>query len=112
MVESWNKLCVVPFERVSHCSAFTENGSFLVCYINDQVEEPDFKFVLDDTETLHEKKDPDIQQHSYVATFMQSLVLLDGANMVAYYTDGRGYIRSEVISGMDELKPLLFLFLL
>ena len=84
VVESWNKLCVVPFERVSHCSAFTENGSLLVCYINDQVEEPDFKFVLVDTETLHEKQDPDIQQHSYVATFMESLVLLDGANTVAY----------------------------
>ena len=27
VVESWNKLRVVPFERVSHCSAFTENGS-------------------------------------------------------------------------------------
>ncbi|KAM4071905.1 hypothetical protein ACJW30_11G093700 [Castanea mollissima] len=82
--ESWNKLCVVPFERVSHCSAFTENGSLLVCYINDQEEKPDFKFVLVDTETLHEKKDPDIQQHSYVANFMESLVLLDGTNMVAY----------------------------
>ena len=57
---------------------------FLVCYINDQVKEPDFKFVLVDTETLHEKKHLDIQQHSYVATFMESLVLLDGANMEAY----------------------------
>uniref|UniRef100_A0A7N2LGL4 F-box domain-containing protein n=1 Tax=Quercus lobata TaxID=97700 RepID=A0A7N2LGL4_QUELO len=84
VVASWNKLRVVPFERVSHCSAFTENGSLLVCYINDQVEEPDFNFVLVDIETLHEKKDPDIQQHSYVATFMESLVLLDGANTVAY----------------------------
>uniref|UniRef100_A0A7N2M8U2 F-box protein n=1 Tax=Quercus lobata TaxID=97700 RepID=A0A7N2M8U2_QUELO len=84
VVESWNKLRVVPFERVSHCSAFIENGSLLVCYINDQVEEPDFKFVLVDTETLHEKKDLDIQQHSYVATFMESLVLLDGANTEAY----------------------------
>ncbi|XP_065630169.1 F-box/kelch-repeat protein At3g23880-like [Quercus suber] len=84
VVESWNKLRVVPLERISHCSAFTENGSLLVCYINDRVEEPDFKFVLVDTKTLHEKKDPDIQQHSYVATFMESLVLLDGANTVAY----------------------------
>ena len=68
-------LIAVPLLRMVH---------FLVCYINDQVEESDFKFVLVDTETLHEKKDPDIQQHSYVATFMESLVLLDGANTVAY----------------------------
>ena len=68
-------LIAVPLLRMVH---------FLVCYINDQVKEPDFKFVLVDTETLHEKKDLDIQQHSYVATFMESLVLLDGANMEAY----------------------------
>ena len=41
------------------------------------------KFVLVDTETLHEK-DFDIQQPSSVATFMESLALLDGANMVSY----------------------------
>uniref|UniRef100_A0A7N2LI43 F-box domain-containing protein n=1 Tax=Quercus lobata TaxID=97700 RepID=A0A7N2LI43_QUELO len=31
-----------------------------------------------------EKKDPDIQYPSLVATFMESLVLLDGANMVSH----------------------------
>ena len=84
VVESWIKLFVVPFERVAHCSAFMEYGSLLVCYINDRVESQDFKFVLVDIETLHEKKDLDIQHHSYVATFMESLVLLDGANVVSY----------------------------
>ncbi|XP_075643146.1 F-box/kelch-repeat protein At3g06240-like [Castanea sativa] len=84
VVESWNKLFVVPFERVAHCIAFTEYGSLLVCYISDQVEAHGFKFVLVDTETLHEKKDPDIQHYSSVATFMESLVLFDGANVVSY----------------------------
>ncbi|XP_030966974.1 F-box protein CPR1-like [Quercus lobata] len=84
VIESWNKLFVVPFERVAHCIAFTEYGSLLVCYINDQAEVQGFKFVLVDTETLHEKKDPDIQHYSSVATFMESLVLFDGANVVSY----------------------------
>ena len=39
---------------------------------------------LVDTETLREKKDPEIQHPSYVATFMESLVLLDGANVASY----------------------------
>ena len=84
VVESWIKLFVVPFERVAHCTAFMEYGSLLVCYINDRVESQEFKFVLVDIETLHEKKDLDIQHHSYVAIFMESLVLLDGANVVSY----------------------------
>ena len=81
VIESWSKLFVVQFERVAHCIAFTEYGSLLVCY---QVEARGFKFVLVDTETLHEKKDPDIQHYSSVATFMESLVLFDGANVVSY----------------------------
>ena len=86
VVESWNKLFVVPFQRAAYCLAFTEYGSLLVCYRynNDQVESHGFKFVLIDTETLHEKEDPDIQCPSYVANFMESLVLLDGAKAVSY----------------------------
>ena len=86
LVESWNKLFVVPFQRAAYCLAFTEYGSLLVCYSynNDQVESHGFKFVLIDTETLHEKEDPDIQCPSYVANFMESLVLLDGAKAVSY----------------------------
>ena len=85
VVHSWNKLCVVSFQRIACFFGFTEYGSvLLVFYCNELVEGPELKFVLVDTETLHEKKDLDIQQHSYVATSMESLVLLDGANMEAY----------------------------
>ncbi|KAF3959519.1 hypothetical protein CMV_015679 [Castanea mollissima] len=87
VVESWNKLFVVPFQRAAYCHAFTEYGSLLVSYsyLNDLVWSQGFKIVLIDAETLHEKKDPDIQCPSYVATFMESLVLLDdGAKAVSY----------------------------
>ena len=77
---------VVLFHRAPYCHAFTEYGSLLVsyCYTINPMNIQKFKFVLIDTETLHEKKDPDIQHPSYVATFMESLVLLDGANLVSY----------------------------
>ena len=81
VLESWNKLFVVPIERFSVCIAFTMCGSLLTyCHETNDREQ---KFVLVDTETLHEK-DFDIQQPSSVATFMESLALLDGANMVSY----------------------------
>ena len=94
-VESWNKLFVVPFQRAHYCLAFTEYGSLLVsyCYTIIPMRNEEFKFVLIDAETLHEKKDPDIQHPSYVATFMESLVLLDGANLVSYKTDGGVHMR-------------------
>ena len=86
VVESWNKIFVVLFHRAPYCHAFTEYGSLLVsyCYTINPMKNQEFKFVLIDTETLHEKKDPDIQHPSYVATFMESLVLLDGANLASY----------------------------
>ncbi|KAL0008057.1 hypothetical protein SO802_009559 [Lithocarpus litseifolius] len=86
VVESWNKLFVVPFQRAPYCLAFTEYVSLLVsyCYTTIPMRNEEFKFVLIADETLHEKKDPDIQHPSYVATFMESLVLLDGANLVSY----------------------------
>ncbi|XP_030967187.1 F-box/kelch-repeat protein At3g06240-like [Quercus lobata] len=81
VLESWNKLFVVPLERFSVCIAFTMCGSLLThCHETNNQEE---KFVLVDTKTLHEK-DFDIQQPLSVATFMESLTLLDGANMVSY----------------------------
>nr|XP_023926031.1 F-box/kelch-repeat protein At3g23880-like [Quercus suber] len=81
VLESWNQLFVVPLVRVSACIGFTMYGSlFLRCSLpNNQAD----KFVLVDTKTLHEK-DTDIQSLSSVATFMESLALLDGANMVSY----------------------------
>ncbi|XP_050282197.1 F-box protein CPR1-like isoform X4 [Quercus robur] len=81
VLESWNKLFVVPLERFPHCIAFTMCGSLLTHYRETNNREE--KFVLVDTETLHEK-DFDIQQPLSVATFMESLTLLDGANMVSY----------------------------
>ncbi|XP_030967185.1 F-box protein CPR1-like [Quercus lobata] len=81
VLESWNKLFVVPLERLAFCIAFTMCGSLLTHYPETINQEQ--KFVLVDTETLHEK-DLDIQQPSSVATFMESLALLDGANMVSY----------------------------
>ena len=86
IVESWNKLFVIPFERKVQCLAFTEYGSLVVVHTYDPVErqQEHFKFVLVDIETPHEKKDPDIQCPSSVATFMESLVLLDGPNVASY----------------------------
>ena len=81
MLESWNKIFVVPFQRLSLCIAFTMHGSLLIHCLDVPNQEQDF--VLVDTETLHEKVF-DIQQPLYVATFMESLALLDGANMVSY----------------------------
>jgi len=82
VVDSWNKLCVVSFQRIACFFGFTEYGSLLFFYCKELVEGPELKFVLVDTETLHEKLD--IQHPSYVATFMESLILLDGANVASY----------------------------
>ena len=86
IVESWNKLFVIPFERKFQCLAFTEYGSLVVGHKYDPEErqQEHFKFVLVDIETPHEKKDPDIQCPSPVATFMESLILLDGPNVASY----------------------------
>ena len=85
MVESWNKLFVIgSFKQNIHWSAFTKYGSLILCFVNHRVERTGFEFVLIDTDTLHEKKDPDITYPSYVATFKESLLLLDGANVVSY----------------------------
>ena len=84
VVESWNKLFVVPFERVACWICLTDYGSLMVGYENDPLERQGLTYALIDTETLEEKKDLDIQHPSYVATFMESLVLLDGSNVESY----------------------------
>ncbi|KAL0008027.1 hypothetical protein SO802_009529 [Lithocarpus litseifolius] len=85
VVESWNKLFVLAFETPSYCIAFTEYGSLLIFMDSrSSVENDKFQFLLIDTETRQEKRDPDIQYLSTVAAFMESLVLLDGANVVSY----------------------------
>ncbi|XP_050281159.1 F-box/kelch-repeat protein At3g06240-like [Quercus robur] len=83
VVETWHKIFVVPFLQVTSCIAFTEYGSLLVWCIDHQVKNKEFKFLLIDTENLHEKE-LDIQFPSIVTNFMDSLVLLDGANVVSY----------------------------
>ena len=82
VVESWNKLFVVAFQRVAYCIAFSEYGSLLAWCIN-RVKNQGFKFILIDSETLHEN-DLGVQHSSSVVNFIESLVLLDGANMVVY----------------------------
>jgi hypothetical protein len=81
--ESWNKLFVGPLEGRALCFAFTNYGSLLICRFNGQITKLKVKEVLIDTETRHEK-DPGIKYPSSVATFMESLVLLDVANVVSY----------------------------
>ena len=51
MVESWNKIFVVAFQRAPYCLAFTEYGSLLVsyCYTINPMKNQEFKFVLIDT---------------------------------------------------------------
>ena len=85
VVDSWTKLFVVPFQRISHCTAFTDYGSLLVFSYNytNRIKSGQ-KFVLVDVETLQEKNDLGIQRSLSAATFMESLVLLDGANVVSY----------------------------
>ncbi|XP_030967226.1 F-box protein CPR1-like [Quercus lobata] len=85
VVDSWTKLFVVPFQKITHCTAFTEYGSLLVfSYIYTNRIKSGQKFVLVDIETLQEKNDLGIQISLSAATFMESLVLLDGANVVSY----------------------------
>uniref|UniRef100_A0A2N9GJD7 Uncharacterized protein n=1 Tax=Fagus sylvatica TaxID=28930 RepID=A0A2N9GJD7_FAGSY len=83
VIESWNKLFVVPLEGFVICFAFTQYGSLLLRRAINLVNH-EFKLVLVDTATQHEK-DLEIQDpNSCVATFMESLALLDGANMISY----------------------------
>ncbi|XP_065638206.1 uncharacterized protein LOC136071158 [Quercus suber] len=88
VVDSWSKLFVVPFQRTALCTvctAFTEYGSLLMfSYNNTSRFKYEDKFVLIDIETLREKKDLGIQISLSAATFKESLVLLDGANVVSY----------------------------
>ena len=79
VIESWNKLFVVPLVRVALCIDFTEYGSLLTC----ETKNEKYKFSLIDIETLHDKH-LGIQHPSCVATFMESLALLEGANMESY----------------------------
>ena len=84
VVESWNKLFVVPFKRLVCWVCLIDYCSLMVGYRNDPFDRRGMRYALIDTETLQEKKDPDIQHPSFIASFMKSLVLLDGTNVESY----------------------------
>ena len=84
VVEFWNKLFVVPFERLAYWVCLTNYGSLMVGYRSAPFNRQGMKYALIDIETLQEKKDPDIQHPSFIASFMESLVLLDGTNVESY----------------------------
>ena len=80
VIESWNKIFVVPFPQQ------TKYGSLLTfCFIHSSpLEMQKYELLLIDAETLQQRKDPDIQYLSSIAALMESLGLLDGANVVSY----------------------------
>ncbi|GMY23247.1 F-box/kelch-repeat protein At3g06240-like [Fagus crenata] len=86
--ESWIKLFVLPFERFIALFCFTKYGSILIrkgslVSTNGVLQMGEEKFVLIDPETSC-KKNVDIQLPLYVTPFMESLALLDAANVVTY----------------------------
>ena len=97
VLDSWNKLCVLPIEISTDFIGFTNYGLLLVRHrsrlvsTNSELERKD-KSVLIDPEALHEKEiSNQIDYHLDVATYMENLALLDGANMVSYWEDVAGY---------------------
>ena len=84
--ESWNKLFSVQFENVIHVQGCTKHGELLVeKELKTESDDGELQRCNDsvivsfDPETLHEK-DLGIQHLPLIATsFMESLVLLDGA---------------------------------
>ena len=90
VLDSWNKLCVLPIEISTDFIGFTNYGLLLVRHrsrlvsTNSELERKD-KSVLIDPEALHEKEiSNQIDYHLDVATYMENLALLDGANTVSY----------------------------
>lgn len=93
--ESWNKLVSVPLESSIHFIGFTTYGSLLFRKIpelvfNNRKLEVSNKFVLFDPKTLHQAylKNQLIYLLNviplFVATYMESLALLDAADVVSY----------------------------
>ncbi|XP_030935079.1 F-box/kelch-repeat protein At3g23880-like [Quercus lobata] len=90
VLDSWNKLCVLPIESSTDFIGFTKYGLLLVRHrsrlvsTNSELERK-HKSVLIDPEALHEKEiSNQIDYHLDVATYMENLALLDGANVVSY----------------------------
>ena len=91
VLDSWNKLCVLPIENPSNfIGTFTNYGLLLVQKWSQLVSTNgrlgwNCKSVLIDPETLHEKEiSNQVDFRLDVAAYMESLALLDGANVVSY----------------------------
>ena len=88
--QSWTKLSVVPFHRVIRFNGYSDNGllivekSYDIFSANGEVEWMDLKRISIDIETLHEKDVGvgGIEDFRSGTNFMESLVLLDRADMV------------------------------
>ncbi|XP_023898475.1 F-box protein At3g07870-like [Quercus suber] len=83
--ESWNKLCVVPIVTHTCFVGFTKYGSLLIQKKTQEICSLEDKYVLMDPKTLYEKETSIQAIHPLViATYMENLVLLDGANVISY----------------------------
>nr|XP_023876158.1 F-box/kelch-repeat protein At3g23880-like [Quercus suber]XP_023876165.1 F-box/kelch-repeat protein At3g23880-like [Quercus suber]XP_023876171.1 F-box/kelch-repeat protein At3g23880-like [Quercus suber] len=90
VLDSWNKLFVLPIENSTDFIGFTKYGLLLVrnrsrlVSTNSELERKD-KSVLIDPEALHEKEiSNQIDYLLDVVTYMENLALLDGTNVVSY----------------------------
>ena len=90
VIDSWSKLHVLVIENLLDFIGFTTYGLLLVqkgSWLVPTKSELDWKhkYVLIDLETLHEKEiSTEVNYHLDVATYMESLALLDGRNVVSY----------------------------
>ena len=92
VLDSWYKLCVLPIQILTDFIGFTKYGALIrkktwLVSANGVLKSKD-KCVLIDPETLLEKEiitQADSQLN--VATYMENLTLLDGANVVSYQGD-------------------------
>ena len=90
VLDSWDKLCVLPIENLADFIGFTKYGLILIQkrsrMVSPNIElERKHKFVLIDLEALHEKEISNKVDYCLdVAAYMENLALLDGANVVSY----------------------------
>ena len=89
VIDSWNKLCVLSIENLTDLIGFTKDGLLIrkssrPVSTNSELESKD-KSVLIDLETLHEKEISTHAKYGFdEATYMESLALLDGTNVISY----------------------------
>ena len=89
VIDSWNKLCVLSIENLTDLIGFTKDGLLIrnssrPVSTNSELESKD-KSVLIDLETLREKEISTRAKYGFdEATYMESLALLDGTNVMSY----------------------------